>query len=75
MCGRGSCGLEGGDTGVSGTEGVRKQTREVSGPSTVPIDDKVTQDFSRGQGGNENRELKIMAKNLKNVVGCPGIPC
>ena len=46
-CGRGRSGLERVDMNVSGTKGVRKQTRVVSGPSTVPVDGKFTQDFSR----------------------------
>lgn len=54
--------------GVSETEGVRKQTRVVSGPSTVPVDDKVTQGFRRVWGGSDDCELKITAKNSKNVV-------
>ena len=39
--------------------GQEAETRVVSGPLAVPVDDKVTQDFNKVSGGDENCELKL----------------
>lgn len=48
-------------------KGQEAETRVMGGPLAFLVHEKVTQDFSKSWGGNDNCELKIIEKNFKNV--------